>query len=109
MSDVDPKIWNRLTRLVVVLLGVAGLLLVGVCYLPLVRQNERMRKEVYRLDAKINKEEETSKQLKTSIEALRNDPKAVGRMAREKLGYAQPGETVIRFVEPAPGNVAVRQ
>jgi len=30
-------------------------------------------------------------------------------MAREKLGYAQPGETVIRFVEPAPGNVAVRQ
>jgi len=92
----------------VVLLGVAGVLLLAVCYLPLIKTNERMRKEVYRLDSRIAKEEETSRQLKTSIEALRNDPKAVERMAREKLGYAKPGETVIRFEETGANAVFVR-
>lgn len=105
---MDPKVWNRLTRVVVVLLGVAGLLLVAVCYLPLIKTNERMRKEVYRLDTRITREEETSRQLKASIEALRNDPKAVERMAREKLGYSKPGETVIRFEETGKNAVVVR-
>jgi cell division protein FtsB len=41
--------------------------------------------------------------LKASIDALRNDPKAVERLAREQLGYAKPGETVVRF-EPAGTN-----
>ena len=40
------------------------------------------------------------KQLRTAIDALRYDPKAVERLAREKFGYAKPGETVIRFEEP---------
>jgi cell division protein FtsB len=31
---------------------------------------------------------------------LRNDPKTIERLAREKLGYAKPDETIIRF-EPA--------
>jgi cell division protein FtsB len=45
----------------------------------------------------VQKEEEASKQLKSSIDSLRNDPKAVERLARERLGYSKPGETVIRF------------
>jgi len=108
MSDVNLGIWSRLTRLVIVLLLLAGLLLVGVWYLPLIRQNERMRKDAMRLDAQIQKEEETSRQLKSSIEALRNDPKAVERLAREKLGYAKEGDTVIHFHEAATNQAAVR-
>ena len=46
------------------------------------------------------KEEEAGRQLRTSIDALRYDPKAVERLARERLGYAKPGEIVIRFEEP---------
>jgi cell division protein FtsB len=37
---------------------------------------------------------------------LRNDPKTVERLMREKLGYAKPDETVVRFeptVTNAPG------
>jgi cell division protein FtsB len=49
---------------------------------------------------KVKKEEETARQLDGTIKALRNDPKTVERIAREKLGYAKPGETVIYF-EPA--------
>lgn len=97
--NVEDSIWDKLTRLVICLLLIAGLAGIGVWYLPLIRQNERMRKAVLELDLKVQKELETKKQLNASIEALSNDPKAVERLAREKLGYAKPGETVIRFEE----------
>ena len=107
MSDVNLGIWSKLTRVVTGLLLVAGLLALAVWYLPLIHQNERMRKEVLRLDGQVAREEAMAKELKTSIEALRNDPKSVERLAREKLGYAKPGETVIRFEEPVTNRSAM--
>lgn len=104
---VDLGIWGKLTRVVIFLFVLAILLIIGEWYLPLIRQNERMRKENLRLDAQIQKAEETSRQLKASIDVLKYDPKAVERLARERLGYARPGETVIRF-EPSVTNLMVR-
>ncbi len=98
--NVDVGIWDKLSRLVVFLLFLAGLLAVAIWYLPLIKQNERMRKEILRLDTRVQKEEETAKQLRLSLDSLRHDPKAIERMARERLGYAKPGETVIRFDPP---------
>ena len=106
--NVDLGIWGRLTRVVVFLVLVALLLGVGVWYLPLIKQNERMRKEVLRLDAQIQKEVASEKQLRASIDALRNDPKVVERLARETLGYAKPGETVIRFEDARTNRVVPR-
>ena len=105
---VDLGIWDKLSRVVIFLLFVAGILLVAVWYLPLIKQNERYRREILRLDTLIQKEEETGKQLRTSIDALRFDPKAVERLARERLGYAKAGETVIRFEEPQTNSTARR-
>jgi len=105
---VDLGIWDKLTRVVIFLLFVAGILLVAIWYLPLIRTNERYRRDILRLDTLIQKERETGKQLQTSIETLRHDPKAVERLARERLGYAKPGEIVIRFEEPAT-NAALRK
>jgi len=103
---VDLGILGKLTRVVIFLLCLAGVLCVALWYLPLINQNERMRKEILRLDTRIAKEEEQSKRLKASIDALRLDPKAVERLARETLGYAKTGETVIRFSAPVTnGNV----
>ena len=59
-----------------------------------------MRRNILGLDEQIQKQEELGKQLRTSIDALRYDPKAVERLARERFGYAKPGETVIRFGDP---------
>ena len=103
--NVDLSIWDKLTRVVIFLLFIAGLLIVAVWYLPLIKQNEQMRKEILRLDVLIQKEDQNARQLKTSIDSLRYDPKAVERLARERLGYAKAGETVIRFEEPATNNV----
>lgn len=103
--NVDLGIWNKLTRVVVVLCVVAALIGVGLWYLPVIQKNERMRREVQRLDTQIQKEEEAARLVKASIDALRNDPKAVERLARQ-LGYAKPGETVVRFEDPAVTNAA---
>jgi cell division protein FtsB len=98
---VDLGIWDKLTRVVYFLLFVAGLLAVAVWYLPEIKHNERLRKEILDLDQKIAKRTDDHKQLMTSIHALQSDPKAVDRLARERLGFAKPGETVIRFEAPA--------
>ncbi len=100
--NVDLGIWGTLTRrLLIFLCFVSLLMVIAMWYLPLIQRNERMRKEILRLDAEVQKQEEIAKQLKTSIDSLRFDPKAVERLSRETLGYAKPGETVIQFVAPA--------
>ena len=52
-------IWNKLTRVVIFLLFLALLLGVGVWYLPLIKENERMRKNILDFDTRIQKEEAT--------------------------------------------------
>ena len=98
-------IWSALTKIVVGLVVLAVLLLIGMCYLPLINQNQRMRAENLRLETELKKETDKSKQLQLQIDALRNDPQTVERLAREKLGYAKPDETVVRFeTNSASGN-----
>ncbi len=99
---VDLGIWDKLTKAVVFLLIIAALLAVAVWYLPLIKQNERMRAEILRLEEEVTTEEKVAIRRKVAIEALRNDPETVERYAREKLGLAKPGETVIRFEKPDP-------
>jgi cell division protein FtsB len=99
--NVDLGIWGKLTRVVTFLLFVAVVLILAVPYLPLIKTNERYRQELLRYDEKIHKQEEVGKQLRASIDALCKDPKAIERLARERLGYAKAGETVIRFEAPA--------
>lgn len=99
---VNLGIWEKLTKLVVFLLFVLGVVAVCIWYLPLIRQNERMRQDLARLDLKIKAGEERGKALRSAVEALRNDPRTIERYARANLGYAKPGETVIRFEEPKP-------
>jgi len=94
---VDLGIWSKLTQAVVALVVAAILILIGMTYLPLIHQNERMRREVFRLDTELQKQEAITHQLRAEIDALRNDPATVTRLAREKLGYAKPDETVVRF------------
>ena len=105
---VNLGIWNKLTGVVIFLCFIAVILLIGVWYLPLIQKNERMRRRILELDSQIQKQEEVYKQLRAAIDTLSHDPKAVERLAREKFGYAKPGETVIRFGEPQVSHSAPR-
>jgi cell division protein FtsB len=97
--NVDHGIWSKLTKLVVGLIVLAVLLLIGMCYLPVIQENARMRAQILKLDQQLQAEQQKSQQLQAQINALRNDPKTVERLAREKLGYARPDEVVVRFDE----------
>lgn len=83
--------------MVVGLVVIAVLALIGMCYLPLIQQNERYRERILKLEKDIQKATDDSKYLQSEIDALRNDPKTIERLTREKLGYARTDETVIRF------------
>jgi cell division protein FtsB len=106
--NVNLGIWSKLTKVVVVLIVTAFLLLIGMSYLKPIQQNERMRADILQLQTQLQKQEEISKQLKAEIDTLRNDPQTLERLTREKLGYARPDETVIRFRQ-SPTNTTARQ
>jgi cell division protein FtsB len=95
--NVNLGIWSVLTNAVLVLVVIAVLILIGTCYLPVIQENQRMQTQIESLENQVQAEEAKSKQLQSEIDALQNDPKTVERMARDKLGYAKPDETVIYF------------
>ena len=88
--------------MVIVLIVAACLLGIFFWYLPVFEQNERYRQRILALEAEVKVEEQKQVQLQTAIRNLREDPKTVERLAREKLGFAKPGETVIVFEKPKP-------
>jgi cell division protein FtsB len=96
----DGGIWGLLTKGVIFLLLLAVLVAVGFWYLPLIQRNERMRAEILRLEAQIKDQEEKGREMRAQIESLQNDPKAIERIVREKIGFARSNETVIRFESP---------
>lgn len=104
--NVDLGIWSKLTKIVVGLLLVAGLMILALWYLPLIRQNERLRRQVIQLDEEIQKQEAVARQTRESIDSMR-DPKVVERLARQNMGLARPDETVVIFESPAT-NVVLR-
>ena len=104
--NVDLGIWDRLTRVTIFLVAIACILAVFLWYLPLIRQNEVMRKRIFTLEQQIKEKEDEARQLDGAIRALRNDPRAVERLAREKLGYIRPGETKLVFEAPITNSVA---
>jgi cell division protein FtsB len=99
---VDLGIWSKLTQVAVALVVIALILLTAMWYLPEIQENQRMRAEIYRLNDQIQQQETVDKELRAELDALRNDPKTVERLAREKLGYARADETVVRFETNAP-------
>lgn len=101
--NVDLGIWNKLTKVVVGLVVLAVLMLIGLCYVPVIKENERMRRLILQYENQIQQEEARSKELQTQLDALQHDPKTTERLAREKLVFAKPDETIIRF-EPAVTN-----
>ena len=65
-----------------------------------VMELRRNRKVLTRQAERIKALEEEKTRLEAEIQRLENDPKAVEKQAREKLGLIAPGEKVV--VEPGP-------
>jgi len=94
---VDVGIWMKLTKLVMLLVICAGSLAVFQWYKPVIRSNEGMQRRINQLRAQIAEEERFADQMTATIKAIGTNNVVLERLAREKLGYAKPGEKVIRF------------
>jgi len=105
--NVDLGIWSKLTKLVVGLVMLAILLLIGMCYLPVIHENERMRRQILLDQDRIEQVEARTRELQAQVNDLQTNSKAVERLAREKLGYARPDEKVVWF-EPSATNAVGR-
>lgn len=103
MSDSpDEKplgIYGWLNRALVFLIILAVVVGIGINYLPLIRQNQRMREEVNQKREEVSRLENELRRLQAELRALQNDPRTIERKVRE-LGFAKPGETVVTFQEP---------
>lgn len=100
--NVNLGIWDKLSKLAIFCLFILGIVSVAVWYLPLIKQNEHMRQDLLKLETKIKTAKEQQRTLETAYNAARNNPKTIERSVRANLGYAKPGEIVVRFEEPAP-------
>jgi cell division protein FtsB len=96
------SIWDKLTRLVLGLVVAAAILGIALSYEPVINQNQALRARKLELEQKTAAETETARKLQAALRAMQ-DPKTVERLARERLSYAKPGEDVILFQPPAPG------
>ncbi|HEV7926321.1 MAG TPA: septum formation initiator family protein [Verrucomicrobiae bacterium] len=99
--NAGQSIWDKLFRLVLALLVCAGLLGIFFWYQPVIQENQNMRRDKLELEKKIDKELEIARKLDADLRAFQN-PTTIERLAREKLSYAKPGESVIHF-DPPPG------
>ena len=86
--NVNLGIWDKLTRLMALLLLLAALLGIGLWYLPLIQRNERMRKEILSLDTENKKEEERQKQDEL-FSLLVDDQVIKGSLADSCLWYGR--------------------
>ena len=99
--NVRKPIWTYLTRAVLFLLLVATAMLIGVSYWPHIRDNESLRKQLLLVEEEVRLEKARIQQKEALLSTLSDDPKAIERLAREKLGLAKPGEMVVVFVAGA--------
>tara|TARA_Y100001934_G_scaffold232889_1_gene282034 strand:- start:224 stop:562 length:339 start_codon:yes stop_codon:yes gene_type:complete len=96
-KSVDAGIWIKLTKLVMGLVLLAGAMAVFQWYQPVIRQNEGMQRRIIHLRKQITEENKIAQTLQAKIGSVTTNDFTLDRLAREKLGYAKPGEKVVRF------------
>jgi cell division protein FtsB len=65
----------------------------------------RTQKEIDQIREQIGKVNDENKALSEQVSALKSDPKAIERIAREEMGLARPGEMIFRLPDAAkPGD-----
>jgi|SRR5215470_5258057 len=63
---------------------------------------KQKKTEIHRLQGDIDSLQQENERITNEIKALKSDPKAIEKEAREQLHYARPGEVV--YVTPNPPN-----
>jgi len=65
----------------------------------------RAQKEAASVQKEINQINQENQQLQDRVKALKTDPQAIERIAREEMGLARPGEYIFK-IAPRPGDAS---
>ena len=65
----------------------------------------RAQKEAARVQQEIDRVNNENHQFQDKVKALKSDPQAIERIAREEMGLARPGEYIFK-IPPKPGDPA---
>jgi cell division protein DivIC len=94
---VEGNIWATLVHITQLLLVVAMIAAVGLWFLPVIQQSQRLQKESRDNAARIAQAMESNRRLQLEVELLKSNPLYVERLARDKLNLGKPGEVIFRF------------
>ncbi len=68
----------------------------------------RSQQEAREVQRQINQMNQENRQLEERVKALKTDPQAIERIAREEMGLARPGEYIFKIQpKPADGSTPV--
>jgi cell division protein FtsB len=98
-----PSFWARYARYILAL----GLFLIGmhdVFGSHGLLAMRRTQARVKQLHGEIDRLNQENGELSKQVQALRTDPKAVERVAREEMGLARPGEMIFKLPEQPQEN-----
>lgn len=99
--NIEPPGWFQSAPVKNLIMAGAGLLvlllLVGIFNKDGIWEVLESRREVLALKASIARLEKENSLLVQEIDALKNDPRYLEKIAREDLGLARPGETIFVF------------
>lgn len=62
----------------------------------------RTQMQMQELRGQVDRLHQENSDLNKQVQALRTDPKAVERIAREEMGLARPGEMIFKLPDPPP-------
>jgi cell division protein FtsB len=93
----DATVWQRLNRILIILLGLAALLVVVSLFVPLQKKLSASRFENEKLEALVNDQKRSVARLNREVTLLRTDATYLETIARDRLDLMKAGETVFRL------------
>lgn len=93
----EATIWQRLNRVLVVLLFVAGWLVVMSLFLPPYQRLKLSRAAVENLQMQVNDQKVLLARQTREVNLLKTDPVYLETIARDRLDLMKDGETIFRL------------
>jgi len=97
------------TKIAWSILGIVAVAMILSMFYPQYQEYLELQRDVAALETKISDEKGRINQLKDYQERMKSDSEFVEKIAREDLGYAKPGEYVIKFVGDSRSGVRAAQ
>jgi len=91
------NIWAKLIQVTQILLIAAVLGGIFACFLPIIRQVQKLKEKKAANNASIAAEQAVNRQMNREFELLRTNPEYIERVSRDRLNVGKPGETILRF------------